>query len=339
MLATWREYVQKVPAGPDRLGENSHRNLLHLVTATQRAARAGVNYVEGKNLHDPLDKLLQIAVENPVWDVKLFLPMVKYLLKTEYLHRHACSGDAPSHCPRHALLHEETGGKDCESCQLVFMVLDDLKRVCDQKHHVLVGDCADHFMQYMGYQMRVRAARDGMALLEAKQSPHDVRCQLDFMMTFQPLFALETTVKFFGKRGMLLHGTEARFMAEDKSVKINYFNHIAMSDMKQDCKTVLVVFESKVRMAKRVDPFSKRVSIYHLLACLFRVSRSNHFSLPPLTFSSPPTTSPPLHPPTTPLLVFRIDRQRRLLPGRGTVLLDAVDLPPEWHGAVRPHLP
>jgi hypothetical protein len=50
-------------------------------------------------------------------------------------------------------------------------------------------------------------------------------------------------------------------MAEDYSVKTNYFNHIAMCDMKQDCKTVLVIFESKVKMAKRVDPYSKRVSV------------------------------------------------------------------------------
>jgi hypothetical protein len=82
-------------------------------------------------------------------------------------------------------------------------------------------------------------------------------------------------------------------MAEDYSVKTNYFNHIAMCDMKQDCKTVLVIFESKVKMAKRVDPHSKRVSVYHLLASFLCVSRIDPFPLPHITLFSHPISSPP----------------------------------------------
>ena len=42
--------------------------------------------------------------------------------------------------------------------------------------------------------------------LQAEQTTVDIVEQMDYVMTFQALYGLETTVKFFGKRGMLLHG-------------------------------------------------------------------------------------------------------------------------------------
>jgi hypothetical protein len=78
-------------------------------------------------------------------------------------------------------------------------------------------------------------------------------------MTFQALYGIETTVKFFGKRGMLLHGTEANFKTPSGKTDTHYINHISLHDMKQDWMTVLALFESKVRTLKEIKPHLKRV--------------------------------------------------------------------------------
>jgi hypothetical protein len=185
----------------------------------------------------------------------------------------------------------------CEACELPFFVLEDLKRVAAPHHHVLIDDCATHFKSYMSYQMRAGNARAGILAREvfyniisqpcisklfdtcgypyftiaaslppslppfqqAEQTEEDVVEQLDYMMTFQALYGLETTVNFFGKRGMLLHGTEAHFQTVGGKRDTHYFSHISMHDMKQDWRTVLALFESKLRMLKEIKPNLKRV--------------------------------------------------------------------------------
>jgi hypothetical protein len=42
----------------------------------------------------------------------------------------------------------------------------------------------------------------------------------------------------------------------------HYFNHISMHDMKQDWRTVLALFESKLRMLKEIRPNLKKVRLY-----------------------------------------------------------------------------
>jgi len=90
MNESYRTYKLSCGEGDKTVGECAHAQLLHVVTASQRKARAGVNYVEGNHLHDPLEKLYCIAKETPTWDAKLKLGGVRYFLKSEYLHRHAC---------------------------------------------------------------------------------------------------------------------------------------------------------------------------------------------------------------------------------------------------------
>ena len=67
------------------VGECAHAQLLHAVTADQRNACAGVNYVEGNHLHDPLEKLQRVAEEFPTWNAKLKLGGLRYFLKLNYL--------------------------------------------------------------------------------------------------------------------------------------------------------------------------------------------------------------------------------------------------------------
>jgi hypothetical protein len=64
----------------------------HTVTADQRKAPAGVNYVEGNHLHDSLDKLHRVAEDFPTWDAKLKIGGLRYFLKSNYLRRHAGKG-------------------------------------------------------------------------------------------------------------------------------------------------------------------------------------------------------------------------------------------------------
>lgn len=110
--------------------------LLDVVTASQIKARAGVNYVEGQHLHDPLAKLELLAKAHPEWDAKLMLGGVRYFLKTEHLHRHAGKGDCSSHSCRHALFCEPVGNlTSCKACDLPFLVLEDLKRVAPETLH------------------------------------------------------------------------------------------------------------------------------------------------------------------------------------------------------------
>ena len=160
---TYRSYLESCPEGSERVGENAHRLLLQAVTATQRKARAGVNYVEGNHLHDPLEKLFLIAKECPTWNAKLLLGGTRYFLKTDYIQRHAGKGNCPSHCEEHSLFADpaEAIVPGCEGCQLPFLVLEDLKRVAADHHHVLIDDCGEHFKMYMAYQMRAGNARAG----------------------------------------------------------------------------------------------------------------------------------------------------------------------------------
>jgi hypothetical protein len=136
-----------------------------------------------------------------------------------------------------------------------------MKREADERHHPLIDDCAGHFKRYMAYQLRVANARAGIAKRELEQTVDDVVEQMDYMMTFQSLYGIETTVKFFGKRGILMHGTEAHFMTTSGHKQTHYFNHIALHDMKQDWKTVLALFESKLRMLKEIQPATKKVRV------------------------------------------------------------------------------
>ena len=299
---TWRSYLKSRPEGSKRIGENAHRNLVQAVTATQRKARAGVNYVEGNHLHDPLQKLHSIAKETPSWPAKLYLGGLRYFCKSEYLQRHVGQSGCSSHSDAHALFGEATADPGCEGCQLPFLVLADLKRVAAVRHHALIDDCGTHFETYMAYQLRVGNARAGIAAREAEQTEEDVVEQLDYMMTFQvkpltflatflpafmnvsfflcscqALYGLETTVKFFGKRGMLLHGTEAHFKTPGGERETHYFNHIAEHDMKQDWCTVLALFESKLRMLKEIKPSLKRVSPVPSLAFLLSICQVPFF--------------------------------------------------------------
>jgi len=178
----------------------------------------------------------------------------------------------------------------CKACDLPFLVLEDLKRVAPETHAPVIDDCAEHFKTYMAYQLRVANARSGMKEREAEQTEEDVVEQLDYMMTFQALYGIETTVKFFGKRGMLLHGTEARFKTVSGKTDTHYFNHISAHDMKQDWQTVLAIFESKVRMLKEIKPHLKRVRSALYLPSLYLLS-----SLP--SFLPAILSSPSSHPP------------------------------------------
>jgi hypothetical protein len=138
------------------------------VSATQRKARAGVNYVEGNHLHDPLEKLHRIAKESPTWNAKLLLGGTRYFLKTDYVQRHVGKGCCPTHCEAHSLFEEPADPMvpGCEACELPFFVLEDLKRVAAPHHHVLIDDCATHFKSYMSYQMRAGNARAGILARE-----------------------------------------------------------------------------------------------------------------------------------------------------------------------------
>ena len=229
------------------VGECAHGQLLHAVTADQRKARAGVNYVEGNHLHDPLEKLYRVAEELSTWDAKLKLGGLRCFLKSNYLHRHAGKGSCASHSDRHSLFCEESLADPCPHCQLPYLILTDLKLQADEKHHPLIDDCAGHFKRYMAYQLRVANARAGIAVREAEQTVDDVVEQMDYMMTFQSLYGIETTVKFFGKRGILMHGTEAHFLTTSGTKQTHYFNHISLHDMKQDWRTVLALFRCSCR--------------------------------------------------------------------------------------------
>ena len=102
-------------------------------------------------------------------------------------------------------------------------------------------------------------------------------------MTFQALYGIETTVNFFGKRGMLLHGTEATFKNPSGKSETHYMNHISLHDMKQDWMTVLALFESKVRMLKEIKPHLKLVC--NPSPCLVLVPRTQPSPLLYLAFS------------------------------------------------------
>jgi hypothetical protein len=112
---SYRVYLQAYNAkGGSCIGECAHGQLLKAVTANQRVARAGVNYVEGNHLHDPLEKLYLVANNTPEWDAKLKLGAVRYFLKTEYLHRHAGVGACGTHSDRCALFGEAPDGEGCK---------------------------------------------------------------------------------------------------------------------------------------------------------------------------------------------------------------------------------
>jgi hypothetical protein len=183
IVDSWRGYFQSRQHGADHLGETAFTQLLHVVTASQMKARAGVNYVEGQHLHDPLAKVELIAKGVRGWDSKLMLGGLRYFLKTEYLHRHAGKGECCSHSDRHSLFCEPADDADaCDACQLPFLVLADLKRVAADDYAEVLDDCGEHFKTYMAYQLRVANARRGMKIREEEQGPDDVREQMDYMV-------------------------------------------------------------------------------------------------------------------------------------------------------------
>ncbi len=170
-----------------------------------------------------------MAEECPTWDAKLKLGGLRYFLQSNYLHRHAGKGSGASHSERHSLFCEESQADSCAHCQLPYLILTDLKREADKRHHALIDDCGSHFKRYMAYQLRMSNARTGIAKREAKQTVDDVVEQTDYMMTFQSLFGIETTVKFSRKRGILMRGTEAHFLTTSRQKQTHYFNNIQLA--------------------------------------------------------------------------------------------------------------
>ena len=127
IVDSWRGYYQSHQHKPKHIGETAFTQLLQVVTASQSKARAGVNYVEGQHLHDPLAKVEIVAKGVRAWDRKLMLGGLRYFLKTEYLHRHAGKGECCSHSDRHSLFCESSDDADaCDACQLPFLILADL---------------------------------------------------------------------------------------------------------------------------------------------------------------------------------------------------------------------
>jgi len=82
--STWRDYYTSRVSPDDRIGEKAFRDLQKALTAGQRKARTGVNYVEAVLLHDPLTKLGRVVdAACPEWPKKKMLACLKYFFKVE----------------------------------------------------------------------------------------------------------------------------------------------------------------------------------------------------------------------------------------------------------------
>ncbi|XP_040571304.1 uncharacterized protein [Lepeophtheirus salmonis] len=262
------DYVEKYTDRKYRLSHGSFAKLVKILTSFDHKALEVLDYTSGTLLVDNFALLKEImsTMQNSFAKevaFKIFEKMEQFLRHGYANHRSITLKNATAHDISHALGHTSSV-VTCEECQLPFQVAYFVKKFVNANLHTLVDNCAEKSKLYMAHLIRVENQKQRLKKIYEGIEPDECLILMDYKKRSDPMSFGEKTVNQFGRQGLSWHGAMVyyRCSKEKSTRKVCYYDHISVSDTKQDWMAVLSIIEGIVMQLKNDLPHIKKVNIH-----------------------------------------------------------------------------